>query len=137
MSSNLIPASQFLKKLSKIQPQDLVQIKGIGEVLAQNLDNFLKSKRYLNMLEKFEKMEVLNKLDPANKILEIDLGDTNQGQIQEVLSGQIICITGTFSISRNEIIKLLEGRGAKVVDSISKTTTIPVSYTHLTLPTKA
>ena len=114
--NNTISGSQFLQKLKKIQKQDLLDIHGIGEVLADNLTNFVQSPRYLQLIEKFQELESNNR---GVSIVH------NQSQLVEgSLSGEVICITGSFEQSRSVIKELLESKGAKVIDSITKKTTL-------------
>lgn len=114
--NNTISASQFLQKLKKIQKQDLLDIHGIGEVLADNLTNFVQSPRYFQLIEKFQELESNNR---GVSIVH------NQSQLAEgSLSGEVICITGSFEQSRLVIKELLESKGGRVVDSITKKTTL-------------
>ena len=116
MSQN-IPATHFLKSLEKLSKSDLLAIKGIGEVLADNFQNFLESPRYKLLLLKFEALELENK--PVLIIIQNSI--TNS---EKTLLGQIICITGSFEISRPEIKAQLEALGAKVTNTVSGNTTI-------------
>jgi DNA ligase (NAD+) len=109
-------ASQFLDKLKKLDQQDVNDLHGIGEVLVQNLHNFVNSNRFTKLKAKLEELESQEK--------GINIKPTKQEQIQGQLSGEIICITGTFTISRPNIKTQLEVQGAKVVDNITTKTTI-------------
>ena len=114
--NNTISASEFLQKLKKIQKQDLLDIHGIGEILADNLMTFVQSPRYIQLIEKFQELESNNR---GVSIVH------NQSQLVEgSLSGEVICITGSFEQSRSIIKELLESKGAKVIDSITKKTTL-------------
>jgi DNA ligase (NAD+) len=112
-------ASTFLKKLKKISAQELIEIKGIGYTLAQNLDSFLCSPRYEKLVSDFEKLEM------NNKGLNIKL--TQAAKTGLALSDEKICITGSFDISRDQIKEKLENLGAKIVSQVSIQTTILVS----------
>ena len=112
--------SEFLLKLKELSRADLVSIKGIGEVLAQNYEDFLVSTRYQKLVGEFTNLE--------KKELNIDVYTvlkTNKNDLP--LSSETICITGTFDISRDKIKSALEEKGAKVVDTVSSTTTILLS----------
>ena len=114
--NNTISASQFLHKLQGIHKQDLLDIHGIGEILADNLMTFVQSPRYIQLIEKFQELESNNR---GVSIVH------NQSQLVEgSLSGEVICITGSFEQSRSIIKELLESKGAKVIDSITKKTTL-------------
>lgn len=114
-------ASEFLHKLKTLSRDELIEIKGIGDVLADNFLDFLKSDRYLQLIVDFEKLEQ----NPTNRGLEV-LAKTSSIQASQglPLSRETICITGSFDISRPEIKSRLEDRGAKVTDSVSSNTTI-------------
>ncbi len=109
--------SQFLSKLKNISKEELIAIKGVGDVLADNLIEFCESEEYSVLRTKFEKLEI------QGKGLDIVVKDKNVINTGE-LAGEIICITGTFDIPRPAIRQLLENKGAKVIDSITKVTTI-------------
>ena len=65
-------------------------------------------------------------LESVGKGLDVVAGNAGT-VVQGVLTGQVICITGTFAdTSRPNIKTELEKVGAKVVDSITKITTILV-----------
>ena len=114
--NNTISASQFLTKLQGIQRQDLLDIHGIGEVLADNLIDFVHSPRYIQLIDKFQELENNNR---GVSIVH------NQSQlVVGSLSDEVICITGSFEQSRSIIKELLESKGAKVIDSITKKTTL-------------
>ena len=109
--------SPFLSKLKNITKEDLIAIKGVGDVLADNLIEFCESDEYVVLCSKFSKLE------EEGKGLEIIVKDKNVINTGE-LAGETICITGTFDIPRPAIRQLLENKGAKVVDSVTKVTTI-------------
>jgi len=109
-------ATEFLKKMQELDLESLENTKGLGPVLISNLQEFLASKRYQTLLEKFGDLET------KNKGLEIIAEQAASNNLP--LSGQKICITGTFEISRNEIKEKLEVLGAEVVNTVSKNTTI-------------
>ncbi|NJK71045.1 MAG: hypothetical protein HC932_02180 [Thermales bacterium] len=50
-------ASEFLQNLKQLQEEDLVGIKGVGQVLALNYTEFLSSPRFLKILKGFEQLE--------------------------------------------------------------------------------
>jgi DNA ligase (NAD+) len=108
-------ASEFLQKLKNLDPEKLLQIKGLGTVLVQNLDQFGKSERFEKLYAGFLELEKNDQgLDIQTPIVDQSLP----------LFGQKICITGTFQISRNEIKGLLEKQGASVVGQVSSGTTM-------------
>jgi DNA ligase (NAD+) len=110
-------STEFLTKLQNISKEDLINIKGIGEVLADNIIEFCESEEFKTIHQKFQNLE------NYNYRIDIIVKDQNTVVTGE-LSGETICITGTFEIPRPQIKEKLEGKGAKIVDTVSKTTTI-------------
>ena len=109
-------ASAFLQKLKELERQDINDLHGIGDVLVQNLRNFTSSTRFEKLISKFDQIETVGK--------GLDIQSSKKSQIEGKLSGQTICITGTFKISRPNIKVQLENLGAKVVDNVTTKTTI-------------
>ena len=114
-------ASIFLNKLKSLSRQDLLEIKGIGEVLADNFLDFTSSNRLQNLITDFE---ILEKQESYLQIESSSIISSQKSDSNLILIGQTICITGTFELSRNEIKEKLENLGAKVVDTVSTKTTI-------------
>lgn len=109
-------ASQFLRKLKQLDKQKLLEIKGIGDVLADNFTEFVKSTRFNHLIDRFEDLESKQNL--------VTISRSTTHQTNGPLSNEVICITGSFDTSRNEIKQKLESLGAKVTDSVSSKTTI-------------
>jgi len=109
-------ASDLLYRLAMIPREDLLEIKGIGDVLVDNLDTFIQSERYHLLLAEWEKLEARG--------MGLSINPTPRVQNTGDLAGQIICITGSFDSSRSEIKKQLEARGAQVTSSVTGSTTL-------------
>jgi DNA ligase (NAD+) len=109
-------ASIFLQKLKELDRQDVNDLHGIGDVLVQNLHDFVNSNRFDKLVTKFEELETNGK--------GLNIQSTKLSQIEGKLSGETICITGAFEISRPNIKVQLENLGAKVVDNVTAKTTI-------------
>ena len=110
-------ASEFLKKLKTLTKEDLIEIKGLGDVLTDNFLEFVESERYNKLLEDFAKLEEEGK---GVEISESQKKQTNYGKLAE----KTICITGKFTLSRSQIKTKLEELGAKVTSSITSKTDI-------------
>jgi DNA ligase (NAD+) len=108
--------SVFLQKLKELDRQDVNDLHGIGDVLVQNLHDFVNSSRFEKLVNKFQKLETNGK--------GLNIQSTKLLQIEGSLSGETICITGTFEISRPNIKVQLEDLGAKVVDNVTTKTTM-------------
>lgn len=114
-------ASQFLSQLKNLSKEELLEIKGIGDVLAQNYLDFVNSNRYYKLIQEFAQIENTTPDSSVNIVI------SNRTQAENVnlpLSQETICITGTFDIPRPEIKTQLEQLGAKVTDSVTSNTTI-------------
>ena len=113
-------STEFLSRLKNITKEELVNIKGVGDVLADNIIEFSASEEYNIIRTKFEHLE---QDDNGLDIVVKDKNIINTGE----LAGETICITGTFDITRPQIKEKLESKGAKVVDSVTKLTTILIA----------
>lgn len=112
-------ASQFLLQLQNLSKEDLLAIKGIGEVLAQNYLDFVRSPRYQQLVQEFTKIEQTT----PDRSLRIIKSSPARDTKNSPLAGEVICITGTFEQPRAKIKAKLEQLGAKVTNSITSHTT--------------
>ena len=104
-------ASDFITQIQELSHEELVQIDGIGDVIAQNITDFGTSDRAKLMKSDFEKLE------SEDRGLNIEF--EHEG-VQS--NGKTVVITGTFEQSRGEIKKQLESKGYRVTNSLSKST---------------
>lgn len=78
-------ASEFLQKIKHLQAEELLEIKGLGEVLVQNLVEFGKSDRMQSLINGFSYLESIG------KGIEIDslegLGDFDFGALESEFGG--------------------------------------------------
>lgn len=116
-------ASVFLEQLKTLSREDLMSIKGIGEVLTDNVLEFTESPRYHTLIKEFKRLE------SQGKGLTITTPSLNtSGEVQTLpLAQETIVITGSFDIPRPQIKELLEQRGAKVTESVSSSTTLLIA----------
>ena len=116
-------ASQFLTKLQQLNFTKLSEVKGLGEVLIRNLQDFTNSDRFKKLLQDFEDLEnsnqgptVVPSISASSKL--------NNNQPVGKLNGEIICLTGSFDESRDAIAEKLSSLGAKITNTVSSATTI-------------
>ncbi|MBR3348039.1 MAG: NAD-dependent DNA ligase LigA, partial [Mycoplasmataceae bacterium] len=102
---------QKLENIFSISIEDLSNIKDIGEVTKTEIKNYL---------EKEENIELINFLISININPVFVL---NNKKSFTFFKDKTFLISGTFDISRNEIIKIIEDNGGNVSNSISKKTT--------------
>jgi len=88
---------------------ELCEIDGIGEVIAESIDRFLRDPHAAAILDKL----VARGVDPTEPVTAAAEGP---------LSGKTLVLTGTLSAPRAEIQKRIEGAGGKVAGSVSKKT---------------
>jgi DNA ligase (NAD+) len=105
-------ASNFLSidNLKEVKLEQLLEIKGIGEIVAISVVSFFNNKKNLN---------VIDKLRGAGVSMEGDAG----GEANFPLSGKSFVFTGELEkYSRREAKDLVESLGGRVVGSVSKNT---------------
>ena len=88
---------------------ELNEIEGIGEVVAQNVDRFLRDPHVQVVLDKL----AAHGLDPAEPVVQITQGP---------LTGKTLVVTGTLTQPRADVQKQIEAAGGKVAGSVSKKT---------------
>jgi DNA ligase (NAD+) len=103
-----------LEKLYNVTPERIMEIKQMGEKLALSISSFFKEK---------ENLRTLDKLVREYKLV-ISNPDYIQGTERQIgaLEGSIFVITGTLSRPRDEIKELIEKKGGRVTDSVSRKT---------------
>lgn len=101
-------AEVFNNDIFNINYDDLINLEGFGEEMAKSFIDFMQiNKNSIN--------ELFNIISP--NIITSNNKNNN-------LDGQVIVLTGTMEQSRDNIVKMLENMGAKVVPNISKKVTM-------------
>lgn len=93
---------------------ELNEIEGIGKVVAQNVDKYLREPHVAEVLDKLAE----HGIDPEEAITVIGDGP---------LSGKTLVVTGTLTAPRADVQKRIEAAGGKVAGSVSKKTTYLVA----------
>jgi DNA ligase (NAD+) len=88
---------------------DLLEVDGIGLVIAESVADFFADENHRAIVAKLRKLGV----DPEEPESTVPTGP---------LSGLTLCVTGTLSRPREEIIRAIEQAGGKVTGSVSKKT---------------
>ena len=110
-------ASTFknIHELSNATYEELIQIKDIGDILAQNIVDFFANPSNVSLIHTLEKIGVNMKY----------LGAPSKEN--ENITDKKFVITGTLSfMSRDEAKALLESYGGKCIDSVSKKTDVVI-----------
>lgn len=91
---------------------DLLQVEGVGEIIAKNIRQYFESEEAIKLLDEFEKHGL---------VIENIEEDIKEGYF----SGKTVVITGSFEkYKRNEIKAIVESQGGKATGSVSKKTDI-------------
>jgi DNA ligase (NAD+) len=93
---------------------ELVEIEGIGEVIAVAVDHFLREEHVGAVLAKLEALGI----DPVEPVV---------ASIDGPLAGKTLVVTGTLSVPRGEVQKRIEAAGGKIGGSVSKKTSYLVA----------
>lgn len=98
--------------LAAASKEQLLEVNDVGDRVADSIIDYFKN---------IENQEIIAKLKAAG--LQFELSDDESAALSETLSGKSIVVSGVFSISRDEIKRMIEQNGGKNVSSISKNTT--------------
>ena len=102
-----------MKALQSASAEEISQIRGVGQAIAEGVFGFFDEPKNRKLLERLEKLG-LNLEEPM-------------AAAEGSLTGQTYVITGTLpSLSRDNAKELIEGAGGRVTDSVSKKTTAVV-----------
>jgi DNA ligase (NAD+) len=93
---------------------ELCDIDGIGEIIARNVDRFLRDPHAAVVLDKL----AARGIDPPQPVSAVTEGP---------LSGKTLVVTGTLTKPRADVQKAIEAAGGKVAGSVSKKTTYLVA----------
>jgi DNA ligase (NAD+) len=105
-----------MKALRNASAEDINQVRGVGEAIAEAVAGFFAEGKNRKLLERLEQLG-LNFREPA----------AAEGGSQGPLAGQTYVITGTLpSLSRAKAKELIEAAGGRVTDGLSKQTTAVV-----------
>jgi len=103
-----------MKALRDASPEEIGQIRGIGEAIAVAVAAFFQEPKNRKLIERLEELGLTMK-EPV------------VAERKGPLAGQTYVITGTLpSLSRGKATELIEGAGGHVTDSVSKKTTAVV-----------
>ncbi len=98
-----------IDNLLKAEKEDLIKIRDIGESVASQVTVFF---------ENIKNIEIINRLKEKGLIFEIQ----EKELVSNSLEGLGFVVSGTFSIERNELKKIIEDNGGKNLSSLTKNT---------------
>ncbi len=102
--------------LAKATKDELLQIEEIGEKLADSIIEYFANEQHIKMIDKLKGYG-----------LKMSVDDDSVQKLSEKLSGLTLVISGNFSISRENLKKLIEQHSGKVGSSISSNTNYMVA----------
>jgi DNA ligase (NAD+) len=94
--------------------EELCEIEGIGEIIAREVDLFLREPHAIGVLDKLATRGV----DPTEPVVAVAQGP---------LTGKTLVVTGTLSKPRADVQKAIEAAGGKVTGSVTKKTSYLVA----------
>jgi DNA ligase (NAD+) len=104
-----------LDDLAAATEEDILQVHGIGEIIAKSVVSYFDNETTKRLVEKLKQAGV-NMVEPRRR----DGGSS--------LRGKTIVITGTLpTLSRKDATELIEANGGRVTNSVSKATTFVVA----------
>ncbi len=96
-----------IEALREASMEDLLAVRDVGDVIARSVYDYFRDSRHFDDIER---------LKAAGLRFSMDEGSAPSS---EVLAGMTIVISGNFSISRDEMKKLIEANGGKNSSSVS------------------
>lgn len=89
--------------------EELSKIDGIGEKVAENIEEFFKDEDNIKLIEKL-------------KSVGVNVKEADTGRVSDIFKGKTFVITGTLSKPRSEFENIIKSAGGKVSSSVSKKT---------------
>lgn len=103
-----------LEDLYHIKPDDILQIRQIGDKIAASVSDFFTDNKNLHTLDELKKLGL--------RIVNPDFAGKSRGRETKPLDGLTFVITGTLPKPRNEVEELVESLGGHAASSVSKST---------------
>jgi DNA ligase (NAD+) len=118
-AKDLARTFKTLDNLMKATPEELMQIEGIGGVVAASIRHFFQSERVQKSIRTMLELGVTPLPEEVQDISEIR---------ENPFKGKTVVITGTLtSMSRDEASKRIEALGGKVAGSVTKNTDLLIA----------
>lgn len=96
-----------IEALREASMEDLLAVRDVGDVIARSVYDYFRDSRHLDDIERLKAAGLRFSMDEGSALS------------SEVLAGMTIVISGNFSISRDEMKKLIEANGGKNSSSVS------------------
>jgi DNA ligase (NAD+) len=112
MAEILVEHFSGLKNLMNATLEDLDKIEGVGPSIAESIVQFFHDK---------ENRRIINRLADLGVNIE-GSAEKEQEKLPQTLAGKTFVITGTLSMERGELERMIKARGGKPTSSVSKKT---------------
>ena len=107
---------QTLDNIQKTTYEELINMKDVGPIIANNIINYFKEEENIQLIEKLKEYG-----------LNMNYINTNQNTTDETFLNKTFVLTGTLTnITRNEASKQIEDKGGKVTSSVTKKTDVVI-----------
>ncbi|MFM7266795.1 MAG: helix-hairpin-helix domain-containing protein, partial [Cyanobium sp.] len=117
------PSAPELEAAALLSPEAITAVHGIGETIAQSLQQWFATPANQSLMEALEAVGFSLAADPREQGAATEAGATGTA-----LAGQTFVLTGTLpSLSRREAQSLIEAAGGKVSGSVSRRTNYVVA----------
>lgn len=115
---------ETIDNLLKATVKDLVDIDGVGEIIAASLVNFFKEEKNLSLFNRL--------------LAELELEEIIDNQTSNILEGKVLVVTGSVNIfpNRNAVKELVESLGGKVTASVTSKTNYLINNDSKSMSTK-
>lgn len=110
-AKNLAGSLKSIDKLASAKREELLEIEEVGEKLADSLLEYFTQPEHLKVIEELRSAGLQMAIDEKDEV-----------KLSEKLKGKTLVVSGTFSISREDLKKLIEQHGGKIGSSISGNT---------------
>ena len=108
---NLAGSLKSIDKLAAATREELLEIEEVGEKLADSLLEYFSNPEHLKVIEELKIAGLQMAMDKKSEI-----------KLSEKLIGKTFVVSGTFSVSREDLKRLIEQHGGKIGSSISGNT---------------
>jgi DNA ligase (NAD+) len=107
-AKNLASYFKSLQNLRQATEEELLRVPDVGVVTAKNIQRFFLDATQSQLID---------------ELIALGIHWDDEPLLEQPLSGQVWCLTGSLSVSRQEVKAALEKMGAKVTNSVSAKTT--------------
>jgi len=95
---------------------ELLNVEEVGDILADSLINYFKNKDNINLIEELKEQGLL-----------FEQNDDSSNILSSKLQGLNFVITGNFSISRDDIKRVINSHSGKIVSSVTSNTSLLIA----------